>query len=435
LAEYKLKFGEGYLPLIIPDSQILSTIKGKETPVLQQPGAKIREVLNKPVNSRPLSEIVLGSKQVCLLVSDITRAWINYPVFLPEILNYLNDCGISDQNIHLLTALGTHRAHTQEELLTLLGNEVVGRVRVYEHDCQDKNQLVRLGVTSRGTEAWVNRKAVEADTVILTGGIVHHLFAGYGGGRKSIMPGICGWDTIQQNHNLTLAPASVGGINPLAAASLLEENPVNQDMLEICTMVKPQFLINVIPGPEGGLADIVAGDPVQAWLFGCQLVADIYAVPTKERADLVIASAGGYPKDINFYQTVKTTYNAAQAVKPGGTVILLSECRDIQEPPEFSSWLVYDSVQKMEEALRADFTIPGYAAYYAVLAAQKARFIVVTLGKRENIELIQKVGMIPVSSLEEALTLAHQGMEVKPEIIVMPNAANTFPIITRDNNL
>ncbi len=431
MAEFKLKFGEGYLPLSIPDSQSIITISGKEVPSLQQPAAKVREVLNNPVGSPPLSKIVTGSTKVCIIVSDITRAWINYPSFLPETLNYLNDTGIPDQNIYLLTALGTHRQHTREELVKLLGIEVVNRVSIYEHDCQDKNQLVRLGVTTLGTEVWVNRKALEAETLIITGGIVYHLFAGYGGGRKSIMPGICGWDTIQANHNLTLAPASLGGLNPLAAAGLLEDNPVHGDMAEICKMVNPKFLINVIPGPDSGLADIVAGNPKQAWLMGCGTVADIFGIPVKERGDLVIASAGGYPKDINFYQTVKSIYNAAQAVKDGGTVIILSECRDILEPPEFSNWLAYESVQEMEEELRANFTIPGYAAYYAVTAAKIANYIVVTQLKEENIQLIQKVGMTPVGSLEDALKLAFERLGSNPETIVMPNAANTFPIITQ----
>ncbi|HWJ02870.1 MAG TPA: nickel-dependent lactate racemase, partial [Verrucomicrobiae bacterium] len=312
MAEFKLKFGEGYIPLNIPESQPLTTVNGKEIPALQSPREKVREVLDNPVDSQPLSQIVKGGATVCIIVSDITRAWINYPSFLPEILNYLNDAGTPDEHIYLLTALGTHRHHTQAELVALLGEEVVNRVPVYEHDCKDKNQLVRLGVTSRGTEACVNRKALEANTLIITGGIVYHLFAGYGGGRKSIMPGICGWDTIQQNHNLALAPDSFG-INPQASAGLLEPNPVHGDMAEICDMVNPQFLINVIPGPNGGLSDIVAGKPAEAWLAGCRRIADIFGIPLEKRGDLVIASAGGYPKDINFYQTVKTIGNAHQA--------------------------------------------------------------------------------------------------------------------------
>ena len=428
MADFKLKFGEGYLPLTIPEAEGIVTINGQEQQPLKDPAVKVRTVLNNPVGSLPLNQIAKGCKQICILVSDITRAWINYPSFLPSILDYLNETGISDENIYLLTALGTHRQHTQAELVSLLGTEVVKRVRIYEHDARDNSQLVKLGVTSRGTEAWVNRRALEAEALILTGGIVYHLFAGFGGGRKSVMPGICGWDTIQANHNLAMAPGSVRGLNPLAAGGLLEDNPVHADMAEICEMVAPKFLINVIPGSNGGLADIVAGDPNQAWLAGCRLVADIFGIPFKERAELVIASAGGYPKDINFYQTVKSVYNAAQAVKDGGIVILLSECRDIREPLEFSDWLVYESVQEMEEALRANFTIPGYAAYYAVTAAQRAKFIVVTLQKDENIELIQKAGMIPVGSLEEALRLAYEALGPRPKTILMPNAANTFPL-------
>lgn len=430
MTEYNLKYGEGRMHLSIPEDQMLQTIKGNEIPAIEDLAGKVREALANPTGAAPLKERVSSTDKVCILVSDITRAWISYPAFLPTVLDVLNEGGVPDENIYLLTALGTHRAHVGGELKALLGEDVLRRVQVFEHDCHDKEKLKYLGVTSRGTEVWVNRKALEVDKLILTGGIVYHLFAGFGGGRKSIMPGIGGWDTVQMNHNFTLASIEEGGLNPLAGAGSLEENPVNRDMLEITEMVHPDFLINVIPAPEGGICGIVAGDPVEAWLEGCAHVTSIYGIPIQEKGEFVIASAGGFPKDINFYQTVKTIYNANHAVADGGVVIVLSECRDITEPPEFSNWLVYDDPESMEKALRTNFTVPGYAAYYSVRAARHAHFIVVTLPSEENFTLIKKVGMTPVASLEEGIQLASDWLGKRPKTILMPQAANTFPILS-----
>lgn len=429
MSKYSLKFGDGKLDVSIPEDHVINVISGREQSALEDPAGTLRKALAHPVGALPLHQQVKPEDSVCILVSDITRAWVQYPSYLPTLLDVLNESGVPDENIYLVTTLGTHRPHTPEELLSLLGQEVLKRVRVFEHDCQDKDQLKYLGVTRRGTEIWVNRKALEADKLIITGGIVYHLFAGFGGGRKSIMPGICGWDTIQLNHNLTLAPADEGGLNPLAAAGQLQDNPVHQDMLEVSEKVQPIFLINVLPAPEGGIASIVAGDPQEAWLEGTRQIADTFGIPIEKKGELVIASAGGYPKDINFYQTVKTIYNAVHAVEDEGVVIVLSECRDIKEPLEFSKWLVYDNPETLEHNLRANFTIPGYAAYYAVRAARRAHFIIVTLPKDENFELIRKVGMTPVATLDEALKLAYDKLGAAPKTLVMPQAANTFPVL------
>ena len=196
--------------------------------------------------------------------------------------------------------------------------------------------------------------------------------------------------------------------------------------MEIAALLKPAFLINVVLNAEGQYAGIFAGNYITAWEKACRLIDDIYGVPIKETADIVIASAGGFPKDINLYQTSKTIDNASHAVNPGGVVVLVSECRDIKEPPDFAQWFELDGPKGMEKQLRRDFTVPGYAALFEVQKAQEATYIFVTLA--ENAELIRKVGMIPATTLAEAMNIAYSKCRPDAKIIIMPQGANTLPV-------
>ena len=317
---------------------------------------------------------------------------------------------------------------TLDAAVTLCGETVCHRVRVLNHDAWDEANMVYLGKTSRGTEVSVNRLVAEADRVILTGGIIYHYMVGYGGGRKSILPGCSSIKTIRQNHLWALAPGGASGSNPNAFSGRTEGNECHEDMMEIAAFVKPDFILNVVPTPKGDFAGIFAGNWISAWQKGTKLVDEIYGVAIPEKGDIVITTAGGFPKDINLYQTGKTMDNAYYAVKRGGVVILLSECPDIYEPPEFSDWFKYGSRQEMEAALRKNFGIPGWVVLKEMECGDIATFVMVTLP--QNAELVKKANMIPVSTIEEALAIAKERCASDaPRYIVMPQGANTVPLL------
>ncbi|MEN6385931.1 MAG: hypothetical protein ABFD79_12145, partial [Phycisphaerales bacterium] len=221
------------------------------------------------------------------------------------------------------------------------------------------------------------------------------------------------------------------GTNPNSVSGKLDGNAMNEDMIEIAKMVHPDFLFNVTQTAEGKFARFVAGDWLQAWLEGCRTIEKIFGVPIREKADLVIASAGGYPKDINLYQADKTMDNAAMACKDDGVIILIMELPDINEPPDFSGWFNYESLYDREMALRKEFTVPGWAALKVGELAQKVPNIMVTLPG--NKDFVEKAGMFPVTTMEEALDLAEKKLGRKDyTIMVMPYAANTVPILAKD---
>ena len=428
MREFHLKYGQGEVSFSIPQEQLLYEILGKEYPPLADVVQAARQAMAEPIDSPPLAAIVKPGEKVVITVSDITRGWQQMSLILPEILAVLNGCGVPDENITVIVAVGGHRQNTREEFAQLCGAEVCRRVKVVNHDAWDEGNMVYYGRTSRGTDVWINKLAAQADRLILTGGIIYHYMAGYGGGRKSIMPGVSSIKTIRRSHLWALGPELGDGSNPRAASKRTEGNYVHEDMMEIASLLRLDFIINMVPAPEGGIAGIFAGHWISAWEQGCRLVDWLYGVEIHSLADIVVVSAGGFPKDINLYQTGKPMDNAFYAVKKGGAVIIVSECQDIYDPAEFSDWFQYEDILTMEAALRDNFGIPGWVALKELECARHATYIFVT--RAENTELLTKIGMIATTSIEEALAIAREKCAAaKPLYTVMPQGANTLPIL------
>ncbi len=426
--EFNLGYGNGEIKLKLPKEQILHVIEGNHVEPLTDIPAAVKTALANPIGSPRLKQIVEKDDKVCIIVSDITRAWVRHDLFLPPLLDELNACGVPDSNITLVVALGAHRHHTHQENLSTYGQEVVNRVAIEQSCALDTDNFVKIGTTSHGVDTCVYKTVAQSDKVILTGGIVYHLMAGFGGGRKSIMPGVSGYGSIQGNHSFCLHDVVGQGISADCVSGKLDGNMMHENMTEMAAMVKPAFLLNAVITPEGKFAKFVAGHWHEAWLEGCRAVEEIFGVPITAKADLVIGSAGGFPKDINLYQGSKTIDNAFMAAKEGGVVIVLLECRDIKEPPDFSGWFDFESLHERELKLREGFTVPGFIALKCGLIAKQVSLIIVTLP--ENKDFVEKAGLIPAASLEEAMAIAEQKLGRKDyTVTVMPHAANTVPVM------
>lgn len=427
LKDFVLGFGDKKVKVSLPEERIINVVEGKNVDVITDVEAAVKEALHNPIGTPPLKEVVHKGDKVVVVASDITRKWIRYDSFLPILLNELNAAGIPDSDITLVAALGAHRYHTDEENVSTYGQEVVNRVTIQQSHAGTEEDFVDLGTTSRGNPITINKHVANADKVILTGGIVYHLMAGFGGGRKSIMPGISGYASIQSNHALCLHDEVGKGISDACVSGKVIGNNMHEDMTEMAEKVNPAFILNAVFTPDGEFARFVAGHWYKAWEEGCKTVEEIFGVPVSGKADLVIASAGGFPKDINLYQGSKTIDNAFMAAKKGGVVILLLECRDIAEPPDFSDWFKYESLYDREVALRKAFTVPGFIALKFGIMAQTIPFIVVTLP--ENKAFVEKAGMSAVTTVEEAIALAEKKLGRKDyTITVMSHAANTVPL-------
>jgi nickel-dependent lactate racemase len=251
----------------------------------------------------------------------------------------------------------------------------------------------------------INKKAFEADRVIVTGALVYHVMSGWGGGRKSILPGIASRKSIMQNHGISISDTIGNGPNPSCDCALYEENPLNLDMVEAAELFSPDFMFNVILG-DGRIIAAVSGDITQAHKKGCEMVSRFNDVPISEKADMIIASAGGYPKDINLYQSTKVIYNAMRALKDKGVMVVLAECNEGFGNPEVQHILQdYTSNLDREMELRNDYTISKYIGFLAAWYAEKYHIIYVS---SINPDEVVSAGITVVSSVEEALKAAYQ---------------------------
>ncbi len=422
-----LKYGKGKIRFDLPERQLVQEIRGHNRPAAADLRADYLHALDHPVDSAPLREVVKPGETVAITVSDITRGWQRNADTLSFLLDYLNAAGVPDPNITILIAVGAHRQNTPEEFAEICGAEVCHRVRVVNHDAWDEANMVHLGRTSRGTPVEVNRLAVEADRLILTGGVIYHYMVGYGGGRKSVMPGICSNRTIQTCHLWSLEPEVGRGRNRVCQSGRTRGNPAHEDMVECASLARPDFIVNVVPNMDGQICGVFAGNWVSAWQEATRLVDAMYGVEISERTDIVVATSGGYPKDINLYQVTKTMDNAVQAVRPGGVCIVAAECSDMREPWEFFGWFERPTVEEMDFGLRSNYTIAGWVAMTVREFCRTGPIILLT--RAENAEFARQAGLIPAATIEEALERARVLCgRPDPTVTVMPNGANTLPI-------
>lgn len=427
MRRFELKYGKGTLGLEIDEAQLLCEINGRAIPAVPDLAKACRHALDHPIDAPPLRELVRPGERVSIAVSDITRVWQRNDITLPVLLRTLNEAGVPDENVTVIVAVGGHRRNTADEHLEICGQDTCHRVKVVNHDAFDADNMVRLGRTSRGTEVKISRTAMEADRLVLTGGAVYHYMAGYGGGRKSVLPGIASIDTIRQNHLLGLSPELGRGSNPDCASRVRRGNPLHEDMMEIAGFVQPDFLVNIVPNLEDEVAAVFAGNWASAWNAATELVDRIFGIEIDALADIVVASAGGYPRDINLYQTGKAMDNACYAMRPGGTAVILSECLQVRDPQTFFKWFGYPSIAALDAALRECFHLDGWVAMKQLECRLKGQVILVT--RPENVAVLKTAGLSAVDDLDEAMRMAYRACPSSPpKITVMPQASLTLPV-------
>lgn len=416
MKKFSYKYGHSYLEFEVPCELVKGELKMAELTPLPDPRQSIIDALRNPIDSQPLKDILKSGQTVAIIVNDTTRV-ANTKFFLPILLDEVNAAGIKDEDISLVFALGAHRAMTEEEMISEVGEDIYRRLRSYNPDCKDQSQFKHVGDTSRGTPVWFYKKVTECDHIICTGSIVHHFFSGFGGGRKALLPGVSYYETIRKNHSLMLEPnVEIGR---------LEGNPVYEDQIEGVKLYPPSFLINVVLNEKKEFLGVFAGNYLTAHLEACKMVDKAYGVEIDEEAELVIATCGGYPKDINVYQLQKTMDNAHCAVKKGGVVILLGECI------EGSGSKAYEELmdrcrtpQAVEDDIRKDFQIGAHKAYSVTRLMKKATFILVSSLEPE---LAKKLLFPPAKTVTEAMQIAKSILGEKPSIILMPQGSYTVP--------
>jgi nickel-dependent lactate racemase len=356
---HSLAYGQTHIDLNIPEGAITRCIKGHE----QEPIKDIRKALlaslASPIGSRPLDKIACSGMKVCIIVSDNTRLWMRQDLVVPPLVDYLlYACNVKAADITILIANGTHQQGSEETLRSIVTDAVFSSIKTVNHDAF-RSPCTYLGTTSLGNRIEINSIAAQSDLIIALGCATHHVMAGFGGGRKSILPGISSASTIGFNHALCLDKAEFRS-NPAIGNGKLEGNPCNLDMCEAASLVPNLFVISLVMNTDMKLCYISSGHWLESWLAACRKADELYSVSIEAKADVIIASCGGYPKDMSLYQGTKAVDNIENCLKRGGTLILAMEAKDKGGPAEYFGWAKDLVNGTMERRLRERFTVAGY---------------------------------------------------------------------------
>ena len=419
-AQCDLPYGKGRLQVSIPGDRL---VPREANPIGDETRA-VMEALENPIGTAPLHDIVRPGERVAIVVNDITRL-TRTDLMLPPIIDTLNAAGIPDRDIFIVFALGIHRRQTDEERKLIAGEETYRRIRCFDHIANgiatDSASLVEIGTTSFGNRVEINREVWEADRIILTGEIIYHLIAGYSGGRKSLVPGVAGFRTTTFNHRMIF--------DPDCRAGKLDGNPAHEDLLEGCRMADPDFMVNAVLSPDGKLIRVVAGHYDLAHREGCRTVDDMLRVEVAAPYDLIIASAGGFPWDIDLRQAHKGLDNACRALRPGGSVLFYAECPSGAGIRSFEEYVSrYRDDFEMRDALSREFVVGGHKAYWV---ARLGRLYNVHLVSGLDPDFVRRCHFTPVSPAnhEAALRslLGRAGADAR--VAAIPYSGVTLPAV------
>ncbi|GIP34288.1 nickel-dependent lactate racemase [Paenibacillus sp. J2TS4] len=418
---YKVPYGKGEASFRLPESVrpewlLYGRPQGDDNNSEFHPASNplqlIDQALHQPIGSLPLAELAKNCKRAVIIISDITRLCPSH-LFLEPLLNELNSGGMADSSITVIVALGIHRSQTETELRTLTGNSVYRRVRVMNHSPAEEDCLY-MGTTQQGTRVEINRHVVQADLRILTGNIEPHHMAGLSGGAKALLPGVASRRCIEANHALSKKTVKAVAGSP--------DNSIRQDMEEALSLVPAHFLFNVIVNHDKEMIAAFAGDVIEAHRAGVLQAKQLFCIPAAAQYDLVIASPGGHPKDIQLYQAIKTLQNASSFTRTGGTIVLIAECEEIYGNGLFQYWAeTYSDRQQAIDKLSQTFILGAHKLEQLDALLQKHR---IYLHSEVPSAVCELLGFYPANELQSTLDELTFARPIQAAI--MPYGAITF---------
>ena len=419
----KIPYYTSSLDLHIEEENLEAVITAKTDEYVAEKSeeALVKEALANPIGTPRLRELAKGKKKVTLVTSDHTRAVpskLTLPILLAEIRE-----GNPDADITILIATGLHRATTEAEQRRMFGDAIVDNEKIAVNDAFKDEDFAYVKTLPSGAELWVNKIALECDLLITEGFIEPHFFAGFSGGRKSILPGICNAATVNENHSYKAISS------PYSTTGVLEHNPIHEDMVCAARAVNTQFILNVALNGEKKVIAAFAGDLEQAHATGVQFVRELAQCPSIS-GDIVITSNGGYPLDQNLYQSPKAVATAEACCKEGGVIIMCASCYDGMGGTHFEKLIVKGTVDEIDEFLSKippkETIAEQWCAQIYSRILKKYRIILVTTYLDH--EMVRKANMIPASSPDEALAMAYEMMGKDARVVVIPDGVAVLAV-------
>lgn len=401
----------------IPDENLIGILTPNEIPAGQGGEAEVERALQNPIGSPRLRDIVCPGEKIAIVTSDITRPMPTYAV-LPHVARELALAGVQDADVTIVFALGIHREMTPAEMQKAVGEEMYRRFTCLNAS----REYTHLGVSQNGTPIDIFTPVAEADRIICLGNIEYHYFAGYSGGAKAIMPGVSTHDAIQANHKRM--------VDERAHAGNLATNPVRLDIDAVGAFVHIDFIVNVVLDEHKKIRHCVAGHYIEAHRAGCRLLDQMYQVGIPQKADIVITSPGGFPKDINLYQAQKALDNAKHAVRDGGVIVWLAAAGEGLGEATFEKWMLgHEKSQDMIDHINREFELGGHKAAAIAMVLGKCRVLFVS---SLPADFVRRIHLEPFATLEDAMAEAFRAMGKNAQVIAMPYGGSTLPVLSND---
>ena len=419
MKEFSIAYGKSSKIFDLDENRIIGVLIPNDVKVDIVGEEEVKRAILNPIGSKRLKDKVKSGDKIVIITSDLTRPMPSRLV-LPHVIDELLAGGAKYGDITVVFAVGSHRSHTEEEKKYMVGEEVYNKVKCIDSNPDD---YVHMGCTKRGTPVDIFKIVAEADIRVCLGNIEYHWFAGYSGGAKAIMPGVSTRAAIQSNHKfLTSSDAKAGA---------LESNPVRCDIEEVAEFVPIDFIVNVVLDEKKAVIKAVAGHHQLAHREGCKFLDEFYKVKISEKADIVIVSPGGYPKDLNLYQAQKALDNARHAVKPGGIIIWVARAQEGLGQEVFEEWITSaKSPQSILDRIQVDFQLGGHkAAGIANVLVNAQVFLISDMDP----EFIRSIFMQPFDEVTRALEEAYSQLGDNVSVMLMPYGGSTLPVLETEN--
>jgi len=416
---HKIPYGYGHLRFRFPDWIQPEKVEPQNISAVPNPQEAVLDAISNPVGGISLSDFH-GVRSVAIAINDKTRMVPNDQL-LPPLLGHLEELGVKPGAIQFIIATGTHSRMSPVEYPLIVPQEILDRFPVHCHHCDDSESLVYLGKTSRGTPVWVNQIFAEADLRIVVGIIEPHQFQGFTGGVKGAAIGLASRDTLTHNHALMASPKALLG--------RYSDNPARQEVEEIGKIIGVHFSLNALLNSNRQIVAVIAGDPCVVMEKGIPLSRQISQVQVDERFDLIIASPGGYPKDINLYQSQKALAHAGRITRTGGTVILAAACVEGTGSHAYEMWMngVSSHQEAIERFQREGFLVGPHKAVQIALDATRVKIILIS--EMES-TYVRKLLLTPAASINEALVTTLVDIPADANVGIMPQASSTIPFVS-----
>jgi nickel-dependent lactate racemase len=413
--QIQIPYGKGFISFDTSECLLLDIIKPSEMHQSERAESLINHALDNPLGSDTLSSIVKPGDRVAIVVDDYTRPCPTR-VILPLVLSRLHDAGVDDSEVLILIANGTHKPPTHSQIIEILGERIANGYQVKSNDCF-KGDHVYVGTSKQGNRIEVLRDYVESDVKILLGDIEYHYFAGYGGTRKSILPGLSSYSCIQSNHKLLF--------DKNARTGILKNNPIHYEMNEAMHLAGVDFVLNVVLNAHNQIVGAWAGNPELVLDAGVKLVDMMYKKIVNEPSDLVVVSASGYPHDMDLYQSFKGLHSVLPVVNKNGVIVFTAECVNGAGNNVYLDWLKkYRSSSDIKKELQKEFVMGAHKAYYHLEAIENYNVIFVSSIKHDEVKNIYR--FIPADSIDNALKEAYKIIGEDTPMRVVPYGSTTL---------